>query len=94
MAVLTKHLDAVDAARKGENPLAARSVSKVPIGLLNFLRQDRGAALKMGSVSIARIASVMALVADTSVMFTTRDWGVTGTLSSIASSLAFSVADE
>lgn len=45
------------------------------------------------AMSREKVAGIMTVVADTTVMFTTRDWGVAGTLSTIAGALAVSSMD-
>lgn len=43
-------------------------------------------------ISVNKVISVMTVVADTSVLFTTRDWSITGTISTAAGALIGAVA--
>lgn len=54
-----------------------RGVLSTPLNELKFSLNRQ--------MSVSRVAAAVGLVADTAVLFTTRDWGVAGTLSAMAS---------
>ena len=74
-------------AQTGVEPGLSNRYSPIPFGSFReevavIVPGDLGAS---GGISTARAASLIGLCADLSIMFTTRDWTVAGTLSSIYS---------
>lgn len=88
LSVIDRYQADVEAARRGEIPLPDGSVSKLPLKIMDAIRYDRSAKVQSGHISAAKIAGLMTIVTDTSVLFTTRDWGVAGTMSTMAGALA------
>lgn len=72
----------VEAVRNGRMKIQQGSVRDVPRPIIVELKQtkpDGGHMLPLG-----KVVALATLTADLSVMFTTRDWGVAGTLSAMA----------
>jgi hypothetical protein len=72
----------VEAVRNGRIKIRRGSVGDVPKPIIEELKQpkpDGGHMLPLG-----KVVALTTLTADLSVMFTTRDWGVAGTLSAMA----------
>lgn len=73
----------VEAARSGRRAIPSGTIRQVITGLCpGSVRKE----MPM-HVSATRIAAGLTIIADTSVLFTTRDWGVAGTLSTMAGAL-------
>lgn len=92
LRVVEKYEHKVQLVRNGNAPLKSGSVSGPPLDLAKALRKGALSDVGIPSFSGQRIAGVVTLVANTSVLFTTRDWGVAGTLSTIAGAVAISAA--
>lgn len=67
------------------------AVSKLPVRVIDSVRKSM--ASDNSPISSHKITGLMTVVADMSVLFTTRDWGVTGTLSTMAGGLAATMTD-
>lgn len=83
----------LEAIRAGNRSLAKDAVQntiKVP---LSKLRSMHGKIIDR-DLSATRIAAAMTVVCNISVLFTTRDWSVTGTLSTMAGAVAGTFAGE
>lgn len=76
---------AVDLARKGKNRIEDGLIIKA----LKSIRPERdaGGHVVGGVWTANRIAGALTLFANMTVMFTTRDWSVTGTMSTMAGSI-------
>jgi hypothetical protein len=72
----------LEEVREGAKPLSKGSVKKVVDEI--FVLGLKG----MRSVSAVRISAVITIVANASVLFSTRDWSVTGTLSTMCGAIA------
>jgi len=79
---LWTHMDQVDAARKGHMSID----DSLLINSLRSLRPqlDRRGSLVGGVLTANRVAGALTLFTNMTVMFTTRDWTVTGTMSAMA----------
>lgn len=75
MQVVATEWDAFEKLRENKEGLPAKSAEQ---SLKNLSEQ-----IKEGVVNKINIGAAVTLVANGAVMFTTRDWGVTGTISSI-----------
>jgi hypothetical protein len=74
----------VDEIRTGHRPIQHGTLRRVL--LQPFLRWGSKASPTVErEVTVEQVSAAMLLVADASVLFTTRDWGVTGTISTMAS---------
>lgn len=92
MNVVTAHLDRLQQTRLGQSPLTSGSVSQLPTQISAHVRSQfmsEGGA----QASLGKVAGLMTVVADGSVLFTTRDWGVAGTISTMAGALVAVVSD-
>lgn len=67
------------------------AVSKLPVRVIDSVRKSM--ASDNSPISSHKITGLMTVIADMSVLFTTRDWGVTGTLSTMAGGLAATMTD-
>ena len=83
---VSQQLQSVQAVRDGRQELRSDSVRDIPNSVLTEIRTQR-AYEEGGRISATRVTATMTLIADMSVMFTTRDWGVAGTLSTMAGAL-------
>ncbi len=54
---------------------------------------SRFTKLQDRQISVTRVAAAITVIGNTSVLFTTRDWSITGTLSTMAGALAAASAD-
>jgi len=72
----------LEEVREGAMPLSKGSVKKGVDEI--FIRGLKG----MRCVSAARISAAVTIVANVSVLFSTRDWSVTGTLSTMCGAVA------
>ena len=94
LAVVDKYQAEVESARHGDNPLPSGSISKLPTRIANAIKKERDSNLGTISLSSTQAAGLMTVLSDVSVLFTTRDWGVAGTISTIAGGVAaISAAD-
>jgi hypothetical protein len=84
----------IEATRNGFSPLKPGSIANEPKSLLNELKADRLSVLGLRSFPANRLAGILTIVADSTVMFTTRDWGVAGTLSTMAGAIATSIKSD
>jgi hypothetical protein len=83
----------IEAARNGSQPLPTGSIMAQPRALLESLILQQQSALGLAPFSSQRAIGIVTLVADLSVLHTTRDWGVAGTLSTMAGALAAANAE-
>jgi hypothetical protein len=80
--MVVDHRSQIEAVRNGRKRIRRGSVRDIPQPIIDELKapnQDRDFMLPL-----RKVVALTALTADLSVMFTTRDWGVAGTLSAIA----------
>ena len=89
LTVVDKYRDDVEATRHGDSPLSPGSIAKLPIAIAERkIRNEWVSNLGTISISSTKAAGLMTVLSDVSVLFTTRDWGVAGTISTIAGGLA------
>ncbi|MGF3027757.1 hypothetical protein ACQVP2_33800 [Methylobacterium aquaticum] len=92
MGVIDQQEQALEDIRKNKLALQHGIVKAAVVDpVLGWLKKPH--ALTNKTMSREKIGGIMTVVADTTVMFTTRDWGVAGTLSTIAGALAASMIE-
>lgn len=94
MKVVIAQSSGLQRLREGKQSLSRGVVKQAIID--PFLRLRERSAQRIGSrqVSVTRVAAALTLMSDISIMFTTRDWSVAGTLSTMAGALAATVTPE
>jgi hypothetical protein len=88
LAVVDKYEREVEAARHGDNALQPGSIMKLPHAIGETIRNEWNTNFGTISISSTQAAGLMTVLTDVSVLFTTRDWGVAGTMSTIAGGFA------
>ena len=88
LSVVDKYGSDVEASRLGAKPLPIGSISKLPTTIAESIQNDVRFNLGTFNLNGAQAAGLMTVIADVSVLFTTRDWGVAGTISTIAGGFA------
>lgn len=91
LAVIDKYENETNAARRGDLPLASGSILKIPRTISNSIESELKIGIGSPAISSTQAAGLMTVITDVSVLFTTRDWGVAGTISTIAGGFAASV---
>jgi hypothetical protein len=87
MRVISAQANQVNKIRRAETSLDHGIIKKSVIEpFLSWREQPKAAHDE--PVSKVRFASALTIIADLSVLFGTRDWSVTGTISTMASALA------
>ncbi|MEH6827237.1 hypothetical protein [Parasphingorhabdus sp.] len=82
VGVVDKYENEVEEARNGINPLKSGSIVKVSRSILESLNRNKKTELE--PLKSSQLAGLATLIADSSVLFTTRDWSVAGTMSAMA----------
>jgi hypothetical protein len=77
---------AIEAIRDGDNVLPRGSLTRLPAKLAQEVDVARR-TVGVRPMSTQKVAGIITIVADMSVLFTTRDWSVVGTLSPMAGAL-------
>lgn len=80
----------VENARAATSALKKRQVRQVPEQLLSTVRRD---VVGPEPIPLQKVSAVLTMVIDFSALFTTRDWDVTGTLSSVAAAYPYLHSD-
>lgn len=93
LSVVKKFEADIELARRGLKPLPNGVIKAQPRVLLEGLRVSNLSVVGMPTFAATQIVGIVTLVADTSVLFTTRDWGVAGTFSTIAGAMAAASAN-
>lgn len=88
LSTISKYEIQIQNARLGEKPLPRGIVIDQPKALLESLKKGSDSGVGLPTFAAHRVAGIATLVADSAVLFTTRDWGVTGTLSTMAGAIA------
>ena len=88
MSVVDKYEPDVERARQGEMPLPKGSVSRLPNAIAESIEAGSINRLDTPSFSAHQAAGLMTVISDVSMLFTTRDWGVAGTISTVAGGFA------
>ncbi len=71
----------VELAREGKQPLVSGSIRRL---MLDGLQSAERLSSSLADMPTSKVAGIATVVANMSVIFSTRDWGVAGTLSTIA----------
>ena len=87
-AVVDRYAADVNAVRKGEKEIPSGVISRLPKLIISSLKREGSSSLNSGAIPSAQVAGLMTILTDTSVLFTTRDWSVAGTMSTIAGGFA------
>ncbi|MES1157042.1 MAG: hypothetical protein ABUL73_04595 [Alphaproteobacteria bacterium] len=83
-----------EALRTGENSSGVSGIARARLSkIVTDLKHSETASVPPRTVSLQRLAAVATLAADTGVLFTSRDWGVAGTISTIAGSIILASKD-
>lgn len=91
LTVVDKYQTEVESARRGDLPLPMGSVSKLPKAISSALQKQRDDRIGAPTLSASQAAGLMTVLTDVSVLFTTRDWGVAGTISTIGGGIAATI---
>ena len=86
LRVVTAQSAAIESIRDGEKVLPRGDLTRLPMKIaqeVDIARRTVG----VQPMSTQKVAGIITIVADMSVLFTTRDWSVVGTLSPIAGAL-------
>ena len=75
----------IESIRNGDATLPKGSLTKLPLRIAQEIQASRLVGVK--PMSTQKMVGIITIVADTSVLFTTRDWNVVGTLSNLAGAL-------
>lgn len=84
---VTSRRELIERIREGEERLPNRSTFQIGEQLKTGLAPREGNPIGRPPVSAQRLSAMMTLVLDFSTLFTTRDWSVTGFISTIAAAL-------
>jgi hypothetical protein len=93
LKTIKKFEEDIEAARNGIQPLPKGVIMAQPTALLERLILQQHSALGLTPFSSQQVIGIVTLVANLSVLHTTRDWGVAGTLSTMAGALAAANAE-
>ncbi len=87
MSLIEAQSDEIDRIRSGQRKLQSGLIREV---LHNSLKSVQGPSslLKANRISSSRISASIVIIADCSVLFSTRDWSVAGTLSTLAGAVS------
>lgn len=88
LSVIDQYEAEVEYTRHGDRALPEGAVSKLPAAISRSIQSARDRKLGYPAFSAAQAAGLMTVLTDVSVLFTTRDWGVAGTISTIAGGFA------
>lgn len=92
MQFLDAQRSAVEEIRSGSSALNHGDVERPILQTLNPIRGDLRRAER--ELSPQKISAALVIIADVSVLFSTRDWGVTGTISGIAGAVGLLAVPE
>ena len=92
MQVIQAREDYLDDVRAGQHRLESGKISEKPKSLVSKLK---GSDAKVGTapMSSSKLAGILTIEMDFSALYTTRDWTVTGFLSTIAGASAPAILD-
>jgi hypothetical protein len=77
--------NSIDMIRNGEAQMPKGSLTQLPKRVAQEIQASRAVGVK--PMSTQKMIGLMTIVSDISVLFTTRDWNVVGTISSMAGAL-------
>lgn len=87
LRLVTAQSTALESLRNGHTALPRGSLTTLPKRIANEIEESRHSPIGVKPMSNQKIAGIMTIVIDMSSLFTTRDWNVVGTLSSMAGAL-------
>jgi hypothetical protein len=92
LKVVQARRDYLEAVRFGREKLPRGSIADAPKPLLNALRKQRE-PVGTPPMSTTKLAGIMTIVMDFTAIYTTRDWSVTGFLSTVAGAIPPALLD-
>lgn len=93
MRVVSSQAQQLEQIRRGQRSLQHGTVKPLVADPIFRWREQRSQSRDL-RISTTKIAAAITIVANISVLFTTRDWSVTGTLSTMVGALAAAAADD
>src|SRR5882672_5100196 len=83
LEIVRSHWNDIEDTRAGQKSLVHGSLKKIVVEPFQCWHEEPGY-----HASTSQIAAAITIIADSTVLFTTRDWGVAGTLSTMAAAFA------
>jgi hypothetical protein len=80
---------AIEEIRNGKRRIPRGTLTGIPQRMQREITTNFNSPVGVPPMSTAKIAGLATVIADVSILFTTRDWGVAGTMSTIAGGLVF-----
>lgn len=74
----------VESLRSGKTELAKDQILNLPKRLLNHIKQTNAMQTAINPVSTQEIIGIAVIVMDFATLFTTRDWDVSGFISTVS----------
>jgi hypothetical protein len=90
---LHSQVEGVEEVRTRKRKLNAGEVTAKPKAILERLKHGKADGLGHPPLQTSKIAAVMTIVIDLSALYTTRDWSVTGFMSTVAGALPAAALD-
>lgn len=87
LRLVSAQASALEAIRNGESFLPEGSIRRLPSRISKEVSESRKSSVGVKPMSTSKIVGIMTVVIDMSALFTTRDWNVVGTLSTVAGGL-------
>jgi len=84
---------ALEKIRRGDDRLEDGQIREPPTKLLEGLKRQHSSMTGTAPISTTKLAGILTIVMDFSVLFTTRDWSVAGLLSATAGALPPALLD-
>jgi hypothetical protein len=91
---LKSRIESVERVRSRQLRLHEGQVSEKPTEIIEALKKGQEGHLGYQPIRASKIAAVMTIVMDLSALYTTRDWSVTGFLSTVAGALPTAALDQ
>ena len=83
LKLIESHVAATERLRTGSGSIAEGKVAEILRGVANVWRASGRVHVNRNLTTKTNLSAAFTIVADTTVLFTTRDWSVTGTLSAM-----------
>jgi hypothetical protein len=93
MRVIGAHASQIEAVRNGDSSLPANSLKGLPQRVSREVEIEWRSATGPKPMSTQKLVGLITVVIDMSAIFTTRDWNVVGTISSMAGALVAASTD-
>jgi hypothetical protein len=94
MNLVARQKDVIRQLRSGDLAVGAGTVLKPIKGLISKLKHQSVPHFGHDPISLNKISSVILIVSDLSCLYTTRDWGVAGFMSTICAATPNIILDE